>query len=46
MKITRKVVGLGALVLAFPSVAATIKTQALHFNDGGLFDQIFEAAKR
>ena len=22
------------------------KTQALHFNDGGLFDQIFEAAKR
>jgi sulfate transport system substrate-binding protein len=22
------------------------KTQALHFNDGGLFDQIYEAAKR
>jgi len=23
-----------------------LKTQALHFNDGGLFDQIYEAAKR
>jgi sulfate transport system substrate-binding protein len=22
------------------------KTQATHFNDGGLFDQIYEAAKR
>ena len=22
------------------------RTQALHFNDGGLFDQVFEAAKR